>query len=290
MNEKVIGVDIGGSHISAAVVDLLHRSIVEDSLVRKHINSKESAEQILNSWAEVIEQLFSKYPFISKKIGIAMPGPFDYEKGICLIKGVDKYESLFNVNVKNSLAQRLKLAEESIVFMNDARCFLEGERFGGAAAGCDNVLGITLGTGLGSARFHSGQTFEGDLYFAPFKDGVAEDYISSRWFLKKYKEITGRVAKNVKELSEKISQEPEIKILFDEFGRNLGEVLFSYAQKFSYETLVIGGNIANAWELFFAETKTILDKLPAVTIKKAALGEDSALIGAASLWNDQKLE
>lgn len=284
MNEKVIGVDIGGSHISAAVVDLQYRSIVEDSLLRKHINSKESAEQILNSWAEVIEKLFLKYPFVSKKIGIAMPGPFDYEKGICLIKGVDKYESLFNLNIKKALAKQLQLAEENIIFMNDARCFLEGELFGGAAIGCDNVLGITLGTGLGSARFHSGQTFDGDLYFAPFKDGVAEDYISSRWFLKKYKEITGRVAKNVKELSEKISEQPEIKILFEEFGSNLGEVLYSYAQKYNCETLVIGGNIANSWELFFPETKAILDKLPAVTIKKAALGEDSALIGAASLW------
>jgi glucokinase len=284
MNEKVIGVDIGGSHISAAVVDLQHRSVVENSLLRKHINSKEGAEQILNSWAEVIEQIFLKYPFISKKIGVAMPGPFDYEKGICLIKGVDKYESLFNLNVKKALAKQLQLAEENIIFMNDARCFLEGELFGGAAVGCGNVLGITLGTGLGSARFHSGQTFEGDLYFAPFKDGVAEDYISSRWFLKKYKEITGRVAKNVKDLSEKISEEPEIKKLFEEFGKNLGEVLYSYAQKFNCETLVIGGNIANAWELFFPETKTILDKLPAVTIKKATLGEDSALIGAASLW------
>jgi glucokinase len=284
MNEKVIGVDIGGSHISAAVVDLQHRGVVENSLLRKHINSKEGAEQILNSWAEVIEQIFLKYPFISKKIGVAMPGPFDYEKGICLIKGVDKYESLFNLNVKKALAKQLQLAEENIIFMNDARCFLEGELFGGAAVGCGNVFGITLGTGLGSARFHSGQTFEGDLYFAPFKDGVAEDYISSRWFLKKYKEITGRVAKNVKDLSEKISEEPEIKKLFEEFGKNLGEVLYSYAQKFNCETLVIGGNIANAWELFFPETKTILDKLPAITIKKAALGEDSALIGAASLW------
>src|SRR6185312_15149615 len=172
----------------------------------------------------------------------------------------------------------------NILMMNDASCFLKGEIFGGAAVDCDNVIGITLGTGLGSARFHSGQTFEGDLYFAPFKDGVAEDYISSRWFLKKYKETTGRIAKNVKELSEKISEEPEIKTLFEEFGRNLGEVLYSYAQKYNCETLVIGGNIANAWELFFSETKTILDKLPAITIKKAELGEDSALIGAASLW------
>ena len=67
MNEKVIDVDIGGSHITAAVVDLQYRSIVEHSLLRKAINSKESAQQILNSWAEVVEQLFLKYPFVSKK-------------------------------------------------------------------------------------------------------------------------------------------------------------------------------------------------------------------------------
>ena len=285
MNEKVIGVDIGGSHISAAVVDLQHRSVVEDSLLRKHINSKESAEQVLNSWAEIIEQLFSKYPFVSKKIGVAMPGPFDYEKGICLIKGVDKYESLFNLNIKKALAKQLQLPEESIVFMNDARCFLEGELFGGAARDCDNVLGITLGTGLGSSVCHSKRTFEGDLYFMPYKDRVAEDYLSTRWFLKRYKETTGHTAKNVKELSEKIAEEPNIKNLFVEFGKNLGEVLSGYAKKHNCKTIVIGGNIANAWDLFIPETKAFLNRVSeAFVVKKASLGEEGTLTGAASLW------
>jgi glucokinase len=285
MNEKVIGVDIGGSHISAAVVDLQYRSVVEDSLLRKPINPKESAQQILNSWAQVIGQIFLKYPFISKKIGVAMPGPFDYENGICLIKGVDKYESLFNLNIKKALAKQLHLAEESMVFMNDARCFLEGELFGGAARDCDNVLGITLGTGLGSSVCHSKRTFEGDLYFMPYKDRVAEDYLSTRWFLKRYKETTGRTAKNVKELSERIAEEPNIKSLFFEFGKNLGEVLSGYAKKHNCKTIVIGGNIANAWDLFIPETKAFLNRVSeAFVVKKASLGEEGTLTGAASLW------
>ena len=282
---NVIGVDIGGSHISAGIVNLKKRELVENSVIRRNVNSKGSAEEILDTWTEVIEQLFSGDYLLQKKIGMALPGPFNYQEGICLIKGVDKFESLFNLNLKKLLAEKLGIATENILMMNDASCFLKGEVFGGAAIGSDNVIGITLGTGLGSARFHSGHTFEGDLYFAPFKDGVTEDYISSRWFLKRYKEITGHTAKNVKELTGKILQEPEIKTLFEEFGKNLGEVLYSYAQKYNCETIVIGGNIANAWELFFRETKTILDRLPAVTIKKAKLGEDGALIGAASLWN-----
>ena len=282
---KVIGIDIGGSHITAGIVDLETRKLVNNSLIRRHVNSKGSAGEILDAWINVIEQLFSSFPLTQKKIGIAMPGPFDYEEGTCLIKGVDKFESLFNLNIKKLLAEKLKISNANILMMNDASCFLKGEVFGGAAINCDNVIGITLGTGLGSARFHSGQTFEGDLYFSLFKDGVAEDYLSNRWFLKRYSQTTGRTVKNVKELCEKITEEPDIKILFVEFGENLGKVLCDYAQKHYCETIVIGGNIANAWEFFFPEAKAILDKLPkTVTVKRAVLGEEGALIGAASLW------
>jgi glucokinase len=282
---NVIGIDIGGSHITAGLVDLKIRKLVNNSLIRRHVNSKASAVEILDAWVDMIEQLFSAFPLTQKKIGIAMPGPFDYEEGICLIKGVDKFESLFNLNIKKLLAEKLQILNANILMMNDASCFLKGEVFGGAVINCDNVIGITLGTGLGSARFHSGQTFEGDLYSSPFKDGIAEDYLSNRWFLKRYNETTGHTIKNVKELCEKISEEPGIKKLFEEFGGNLGKVLYTFVQKHSCETIVIGGNIANAWELFFYETKKILNMLPKnIEIKKAQLGEEGALIGAASLW------
>ncbi|MDQ2864480.1 MAG: ROK family protein [Bacteroidota bacterium] len=237
---KVIGIDIGGSHITAGMVDLKSRKLLQDSLVRRHINSKGNSAEILDTWAEVIEQLFLEYPSIQKKIGIAMPGPFDYKEGICLIQGVDKFESLFNLNIKKLLAAKLQTGSESILMMNDASCFLKGEVFGGAAVGCDNVIGVTLGTGLGSARFHNGEIFEGDLYYAPFKEGMAEDYVSNRWFLKRYTEVTGNVAKNVKELSEKnAEEEPAIKKLFAEFGKNLGEVLYNYAQKNTCDTILM---------------------------------------------------
>lgn len=282
---KVIGIDIGGSHITAGIVDLKSRKLIDNLLIRRHVNSKGNAEEIIDAWVKVIQQLFSAFPFIEKKIGIAMPGPFDYEKGTCLIKGVDKFEGLFNLNIKKLLAEKLQIASANILMMNDASCFLKGEVFSGAAVDCDNVIGVTLGTGLGSARFCSGQTFEGDLYFSPFKDGVAEDYLSTRWFLNQYRKVTGRKAKNVKELAEKISEDSRIKLLFAEFGKNLGEVLCNYVRKHNGETIVIGGNITNAWNLFISETRTILNELPkTVAIKRAVLGEEGALIGAASLW------
>lgn len=287
MNDcKIIGIDIGGSHITAGIVDLDNRNIVKETLVRRHVNSKGSAEEIINAWAEEIDKLFIACPDAEKKIGIAMPGPFDYENGICLIKGVDKFESLFGLNIKKLLSDKLKINSEDILMMNDASCFLKGEIFGGVAAGCNNVLGVTLGTGPGSAIFHDGKIFDGDLYCSPFENGAAEDCLSSRWFLKRYSELTSNTVKNVKELTERISDDPCITSLFCEFGRNLGKVLSGYAQKHNCDTIVIGGNINNAWDLFSDETKSILNQINRnITIKKAQLGEEGAMIGAASLWN-----
>ena len=282
---QVIGVDIGGSHITAGIADLISRKLVEDTLIRKHVNSKGNAEEILDAWAQVIDQLFSVHPLIQKKIGIAMPGPFDYETGICLIKGVDKFESLFGLNIKKLLSEKLRIKDDNILMMNDASCFLKGEVFGGAAIDCNNVIGITLGTGLGSARFQNGKIFEGHLYCSSFKDGMAENYLSSRWFLKKYKEVTDNVAKNVQEVVTRVPVDPLVTSLFLEFGKNLGEVLSVYAKKYSCETIIIGGNISNAWDLFSNETLRILNRANKnILIKKARLGEEGALIGAASLW------
>jgi glucokinase len=282
---KVIGIDIGGSHITAGIVDLASRAVIKESLLRKHVNSKSGAEEIIDAWTTVIRDLLTAYPDCEKKIGVAMPGPFNYEEGICLIKGVDKFELLFGLNIKKILTTKLNIEENAILMMNDASCFLKGEVFNGAAVGCNNVAGITLGTGLGSARFQDGKFYEGVLYSVPYKDGTTEDYLSTRWFLKQYNSSTGDTVKDVKELCTKIPGNAAVAELFAEFGKNLGHVLSNYLQIYSCDTIVVGGNIINTWQLFINETKNILDQLPRpVSIRKAMLAEEGALVGAASLW------
>ena len=282
---RVTGVDIGGSHVTAGVVNLTTRSVIKESVLREHVNSKGSADEILKVWVQAISGLFAAHPEVKRKIGIAMPGPFNYEEGICLIKGVDKFESLFGLNVKEILAKELGVEKNDIALMNDAACFLKGEVFGGAAVGCKHVVGVTLGTGLGSAGFHDGKIYEGNLYRSPFKDATAEDYLSTRWFVRKYKEMTGDTIKSVKELCSKIDEQPRVLSLFSEFGKNLGAVLAAYVQKHPCESVVIGGNIINAWEMFFKDAKQVMDDLgQRVALRKAELGEEGALAGAASLW------
>ena len=278
------GIDIGGSHITVGLIDLRAHSLIRDTLIRRHINSQANADEIIKEWTEAITTCKNCIPDSSERIGIAMPGPFDYEKGISFIKGQDKYESLYNINVKELLAKKLDIDESDIFMMNDASCFLKGEVFAGAAIDRNNVIGLTLGTGLGSAIFKDDVIYDGDLFYAPYKEGVAEDYLSTRWFIKRYKELTGITPKNVKEIKERIPGDETASSLFIEFGKNLGEGLAVFIEKHKAETVVIGGNIINAWELFIPETKKVLNNYAInVSLVKAALGEEAALLGAGSL-------
>jgi glucokinase len=289
MNENIVtGIEIGGSHITAALVDLRSHQMNRNSFTRHHVDAKGDVGKVIDDWAAAILTCKNGDASCSNKIGIAMPGPFDYERGICLIRGLDKYESLYNQNVKALLACRLGVNEADIFMMNDASCFLKGEVFGGAARECNHVIGITLGTGLGSATFRDGKIYDGDLYCTAYRGSTTEDYLSTRWFTRRYRELTGQELKNVKELSERIQSDVNAQQLFTEFGNNLGEVLATYISKHNASIVVIGGNITNAWELFIHETKRVLaDHSIEVPLVKAMLGEEAALVGAASLCGDR---
>jgi glucokinase len=86
-------------------------------------------------------------------MGFAMPGPFDYEKGIPLCTGDNnKYDNIYGLKVRETLLLFLDLPDEfTIRFMNDATAFAVGEEWFGKAIGIKKLLSITLGTLLGSA-------------------------------------------------------------------------------------------------------------------------------------------
>ncbi len=284
-----LGIDIGGSHITAALVDLESRSIVEGSWRRERVNSQGAVTDILNAWCAVINDVFgSGMAADVKYIGIGMPGPFDYEQGISHMKNQDKYDALFGLNVKTLLAEKLNIDAQHIRFINDAGCFLQGEAFSGAARGHQRAIGLTLGTGLGTAVFDGHLAKDADLWNAPFQNSIAEDYISTRWFVKRYTEISGNVVKDVKALVELMPTDARINGIFDEFAKNLAGFLTDFIRNNNPEVVVVGGNIANAAELFFPLTQQELTAQNIhVPLLKATLGESAAIIGAASVWFEQ---
>jgi glucokinase len=284
-NDFVLAADIGGSHITAALVDITTRQLILPSLVRKPVDANGSAESIITSWSECLSS--SKTNVGISKICLAIPGPFDYEKGLSLMQGQGKYDALYKANIKELLAEALNTDPENIFAENDAACFLQGEVFAGCATGgFEKVIGLTLGTGLGTAIYESGKSHSADLWSLPFRNSIAEDYLATRWFLQYYKQQSGKTISGVKALAELAESDPCVKAMFGEFGNNLAHFLFHFIEKEAPEVVVIGGNIANAYKLFQQELEEAMAKeFPSILLKKSLLGEEAALLGAAGSWH-----
>lgn len=286
----VLGIDIGGSHLTAALVNEATRKFVPGLYKRVRVNSSGTAEEILSTWTSAIRDIYKNHPVKNKRVGIAMPGPFDYDSGISLIKGLDKYEALYKLNVKELLSEKLDIPAASILMMNDAACFLRGEVYFGAAKGYTDVIGITLGTGTGSAIHHNGITEDANLGPSPFMESIADEYFSTRWFVKRYIEKTGYAVKDVKAMAELYKTDKHVRDIFSEFVKNLVVFLEGFVQVEKPQIIVMGGNIAQSSSLFLddlvAQLATKGIKIPLVN---AQLGEEAAILGAASLFgNDHK--
>ncbi|MBB6610574.1 ROK family protein [Pontibacter sp. Tf4] len=287
MNQFVLGVDIGGTHITAAIVDLATRKILHETMTRQKVDASGTIGDIMTSWSSAMLTAIGKHKTEITNIGIAMPGPFDYENGIALMQNQDKYDALYGINVKELLAEALRLDNDNIRFQNDAPCFLKGEAFAGAAQGYNRAVGLTLGTGLGSAVIVNGKAWDANLWDTPFRDGIAEEHLSSRWFVKRFYELSGRKADNVKTIVELLPTEPKVQELFTEYADNLATFLGDFVRQEQPEVIILGGNIAKGFNLFGGGLQEELQaQRITIPIKTAQLGEEAALLGAASLWQE----
>jgi len=298
MNKNIaIGADIGGSHISCAAIDLVSGKIIRDTLTEKSVDNQAQSGEIIGTWTQALSASLAKVSLENVKgIGFAMPGPFDYVKGISYIRGVAKYENLYGVNVTDAIADNLGLHDGFLIrFMNDASAFAVGEAWAGSASKFNRSLSITFGTGFGSAFISNRIPIVdgpdvpklGCIYHLPYKDGIADDYFSTRGLLSRYKKLTGKELNGVKELASMAETDKVVADLFTDFGDNAGIFLAPWLKVFKAEILVIGGNISHAYNLFGDVFERRLKKencFCEVAISK--LKEDAALLGSAYMLDD----
>ncbi len=299
MNKKYsIGADIGGSHITSAVIDLNKRKIVRDSIIEIPVDNKAEGSIIISQWSKAIGESISMVGEKNiKGVGFAMPGPFDYPGGICLIKGVPKYEKLYGINIGASVRKELKLGDDVFFrFINDASSFAVGEAWAGKASRANRSMAITLGTGFGSAFIsNKAPVVRGDdvpelgcVYHIKYRNGIADDYFSTRWFTSGYESLCGIKAAGVKDVAKAARTNDSVRDLFREFGSSLGLFLAPWLNKFGAEILVIGGNISRAYDLFGESLRSGLKKNNCKTeVAISELKEDAALMGSAYLLDDE---
>ncbi len=278
----VLSADIGGTHITTALIDEQQRSILPGSQHRGLVNAQAGAEEIIHAWSGIMRQSLQAAPG-AHRVGIALPGPFDYDAGISLIKGLHKYEALYGLNVKELLAVALSMDVCHIRMANDAHCFLQGEIYNGAVKGEKDITGFTLGTGFGSAVAVNGIARDAAYFNTPFLESRAEEYFCTRWILRRYQELSGQFNPSVKAIAATAPADKAAVAVFHEFGANLG--LFISTLNPVPTHILLGGNIARTYALFAGGLQECLQaKGLTVKFSLSILGEDAPLYGAAGIW------
>jgi glucokinase len=294
MDSIAIGGDIGGSHIYSAAVDLSTHRIIPGTGSEQKIDNKGSAGEILEGWSNALAGTLSR---IDKSklagIGFAMPGPFDYPKGIALFERVEKYESLYGVNVSEELRSRLHLGPDvNFRYINDATAFAIAEAWVGKGENFNRMIALTLGTGFGSAFIDHGIPVlaggtvpeMGCVWHIPYKEGIANDYFSTIWFTRNYLARTGKAVPGVKDIADVAGQVPAAMELFEEYGRNMGNFLAPWIRKFDAGVIVIGGNITGSFNLFGDHLlKSLAQNDLEIQVFLSDLKEDAAILGGARL-------
>jgi glucokinase len=204
------------------------------------------------------------------------------------MRGVAKLESLYGVDLRAELSAALTVRPQDITFLNDAEAFLIGEAWTGAARGHSTTMGVTLGTGLGSAFMAGGEVVraaphvippEGRLDLVPFRGAPVEDTLSRRGLRAAY----GGDSPEVVEIARRArGGERHAAEVFRRFGSLLGEFLAPWVERFAPTCVVLGGSIARSWDLWAEEFRAACSPDMDLTWYGVAEHLDEApLLGAA---------
>ena len=274
-----IGIDLGGTNMRVGLTDgsTLVNSVIEPC------PSKEAEEVVINQLKRQIAQLMSEEV---TSIGVGVPSVVDCQQGI--VYNVANIPSWKEVLLKEILEKEFNVP---VAVNNDANCFALGVWKYGEGKGTKDMVGLTMGTGIGSGIIINGELYNGvntgagEIGSLPFKDADYEFYCSSRFF----SDLHGDTGANFGKRAQ--AGDAEAVAVWKEFGQNVGElikaVLFTYAP----EAIIIGGGIASAFSLFEAPMRASLESFPypanvaATRIMPSTL-PNAAILGAGAL-NDK---
>lgn len=252
--------DVGGTEIKLNALTMEGTFLLE-----KHQHTpayaQESQATILAHFRSLLLSFIGEYQeeYELRAIGLAFPGPFDYQNGISLMQGLRKYETIYGVNLREAIQTWLTemgYHDVPIVFENDATCFSLGEFH--QATDSQKGIYLTLGTGCGSGFVESGQIVKtgyglnqmGMLYDSPFKEGIIDEYLSVNG-LKKLAEEKNYLFMNGKELAEAaLTGNTVAQEVYQAFGLMIGEALKPFVEQFQPQEMVFGGQISQSLPLF----------------------------------------
>ena len=269
-----IGVDLGGTNVRAALVDGTDIIRIE----KAPCPAKGTQEEVIEAIASLIEALICDEV---TSIGMGVPSVVDTAKGI--VYNVANIPSWQEVPLKEIFEKRFGIP---VHINNDANCFSLGESRFGQGRGYKDVVGITLGTGVGSGIIINGHLYEGrnagagEIGCLSYLDKDYETYCSTPFFVAH--NTTGA------ELAAKAQAgDTEAQALWNEFGHHLGELVKAALFAYDPEAIIFGGGIAAGYPHFETSMRKTVETFPFETAKDVKIlfstNGDMGLYGASVL-------
>jgi glucokinase len=238
MEKAILGLDIGGTGIKGGILINGHLQDIRSISTP----AQESIAFILETIAQFIDS-YAAYEIIG--IGIGIPGLVNVEEGIVL--GLSNIPAFQHVELKKFLSDRY---QKPIFINNDANCFALGVHKFGVGKKFKNLVGITLGTGVGGGIVINGHLYSGvnsaagEWCSAPYLDYDFEHYCSGKFFEKYYQSRPKALAKLA------LAGDARALKAFEEYGHHLGELIKHILYALAPEAIVLGGSIRKTYPLF----------------------------------------
>jgi len=275
---RYIGLDLGGTAVKAGLVSA--GIVLKDASVR--LKPSGSFDEIM---AQIFQLLDTLGAATASGIGVGAPSVVNVHEGIVYdTQNIPSWKEV-EVPLGYVLAERYGIPA---YVNNDANCFVLGEKYFGKAKGYSNVVGVTIGTGLGSGliidnRLYSGTNCgAGEFGMVPFRDRVLEYYASGQFFTNVYG-IRGETAAKRAEQGDQ-----EALAMFAEFGKNLGQAVKTILYAVDPEMIILGGSVSRSFRLYGRAMRETLAtfvyprSLQKLRIEISELA-NAAILGAASL-------
>jgi glucokinase len=280
--------EVGGTHVAVGRVDLDERTVIAGSKHRQALDAGGTADAILDTILACAARLHGDP---GATWGVAVPGPFDYATGIARYQGVAKFGALRGVDVGRRLRDGLPPGS-GVDFLNDADAFLVGEWAAGAGKGHRRIAGITLGTGIGSAFLADGHPvtsgpsvpLKAEVHFLEIGGEPLEDVVSRRAIMARYARLVGidagQAVPDVREIAAMArAGDRRARDSIAAPLTELGRALTPWLDRFGATGLVVGGSIAQAWDLVEPALRSGIPR--EIALVRARLPDEAGLIGAA---------
>ena len=234
-----LSADFGGTEIKTRILSETGEFL---SPVRHFpANAKADEHTLLSHIRTVLETAIADAPAPLSRAGLAFPGPFDYENGIPLMQGINKYDALYGKNLRAFLEQAFPAV--SFRFANDADLFGLGEYHFCGEPREENGMLIKNRADVPPCGWIFAEPFDGD---------IIDRMVSGSALVRMMREVPELYnLSDVRAAADAaFSGNAAALRLFDCFGGRLVRAVIPFLERFGAQRLVVGGQIVKSFSLF----------------------------------------